>query len=197
MKSFNTILAAHAFVLAALACPLANASLINNGNGSFTDTSTGYRWQTLAQYDGKNYAAVLGALPTGYHVASEAELATLTASALANPASFASDTFAMGASPGANMIWGFYGDGSLYAWKFDFDTMWNTNAAPLPGGYTTANGWLAWDYPIGTGYSSPGLSVFAVNTTPVSEPATLATFGIGLAGLAMRRRTVRSKPRGI
>jgi hypothetical protein len=188
MKTLRTLLAASSCALAALACLPAQASLINHNDGTFTDTGTGYLWRTLAQYDGLDFASAAALLPAGYHAASEAEMATLTAAAPAEPAGFAADAAAMGASPGAG-IWGFYGDGSAYAWKFDYDTTWNSNAA-------NAAGWLNWGYDLATPFDPspafPGVSLFAVNTTPaqaaVPEPATLALFGLGLACVARRRK---------
>jgi hypothetical protein len=184
MTTLSKLIAAHLCAFAVLACPLASASLINHNDGSFTDTDSGYQWRTLAQYDGLDYATALAALPAGYHVASETELATLTSHAPADPVTFAAEAAAMGATPGAGLIWGFYGDGSRYAWKADYDTLWNSTAA-------NGQGWFAWNYDVPVGEAAPGLSVFAVNTTVqanVPEPGTLALVGLGLAGLARRRR---------
>lgn len=184
MKKLTVIIATHACLVAALASPLANAGLINNGNGSFTDTGTGYLWRTLAQYDGLDFASAAALLPTGYHVASAAELATLTAQAPAIPANFSDGLAAMGASPANDVIWGYYGDGTRYLWQFNGDTAWNSNA---DGDY----GWTNWDYAVEPAFASAGLSLFAVNTAAqadVPEPASLALFGLGLVGFTLRRR---------
>lgn len=179
MKAFRTLIAA-----TALACPLAQASLIHQSDGSFTDTETGYVWRTLDQYAGLDYDSAVALLPTGYHVATEAELATLAAAVPAVPGAFDADAAGVGAA-GAGIIWGFYGDGSRYAWRDAFDTTWNSNAA-------NGQGWTDWNYGLDTTTAFSALSLFAVDTDPVRaavpEPSTLALLGLGVAMFVGCRR---------
>lgn len=175
--------------LACAACSLAQASLVNHNDGSFTDTGTGYVWRTLDQYDGLDYASAVAVLPAGYHAATPDELATLTAAAPADPARFGTDAAAMGAGA-SGIIWGYYGDGNRYAWKDGFDTSWNTNTA-------NPYGWTDWNYAVTPSVATAGLSLFAVNTavSAVPEPAAGALLAVGcllIAGAAGRRR--RGKP---
>lgn len=182
MKHLAT-LAASFCALALLAAPAAHASLVNNNDGTFTDTQTGYLWRTLGQYDGLNYAAAKALLPAGYHVASAAELGTLTAHAPAGPANFAALVAAMGANADNGMIWAFYGDGSNWLWDDGYAAQWATNAA------SNAYGWDNWNYAGDASYAQSGLSLFAVDTDvvvpggQVPEPATSALLACGLLGL--------------
>lgn len=184
MKKHHAFIAAALCASALLAAAPASATLINNNNGSFTDTATGYRWRTLAQYDGLDFSSAQALLPGGYHVSSAAELATLTAAA-APAAGWAALAAAMGAAPDSSMLWGYYGDGTSYAWLADYDAGWNSNLA-------NAHGWTNWNYAVTPDQAYAGLSLFAVNTTPASadvpEPATLALIGAGLALLVAQRR---------
>lgn len=188
MKKFNTILIAHVLAIAAAASPLASAGIINNGDGSFTDTTSGYLWRTLAQYDGLDFTSAVALLPSGYHVATAAQLGQLTADAPAVPANFSANLAAMGANLANGAIWGFYGDGTRYLWQFEGDTTWNSNAE-------STFGWTNWNYAVAPTDQFDGLSLFAVNTTPrvtaatVPEPGSLGLIGLGFAGLVLRRRT--------
>lgn len=174
---------------AMLAAP-AGATLINNNDNTFTDTATGFVWLTLSQNNNRNYFDAVAALPTGFHAASAAELASLTAAAPATPATFASDYAAMGAQSGRSLIWGFFGAGDQWAWKFQSDTTWNTNNS---GDF----GWRNYQYPVDPSAASSDLGLFAVKTdiqpSNVPEPGTLGIVGLGLAGLMLSRQRRRGR----
>lgn len=183
MKPILKLFAAPAFAFAIAACPQANASIVKQADGtSFLDTHTGYLWRTLAQYDGATFGAASTALPTGYRVATEAQLAILAADADADLATFDAELAAMGAKAANDILWGFYGDGTAYAWKTRYDTAWSFSSQD------------PWNYGVPADFATDGLSLFAVNTSvatsqgEVPEPATLALIGLGLAGLKARRR---------
>jgi hypothetical protein len=186
MNTLNKIASAGLCAIAVLASPLANASLTNNQDGTFTDSDSGYVWRTLAQYDGMTYAEAVSLLPTGFAAATAAQLAELVQHVSAHSTGFASDAAAMGAPVDYGQIWGFYGNGSAYAWIEDWNTNWSSTAY-------VASDWYNYGYSVPSDYSSAGLSLFAVNTSPISvsavpEPGSLAMVVLGIAGIGTLRR---------
>lgn len=108
MKKLFNLSAGFLFsVTLALSAPAA-AALVNPVDGTFTDTSTGYLWRTLMQYDGMSFSDAAALLPAAYHVASETELSALTSSLAVGTGTVATLQAAMGALPGNAIVWGFY-----------------------------------------------------------------------------------------
>lgn len=170
-------------LLAALlsASSLANAALINNNDGTFTDTVTGYAWQNVSTFFNVNISDMAGKLLSGFHFASLEELTTLQVAAPAIAANFASDAQAMGVPQvttlGRSLIWGVYGDLTTYSWKWSWENS------------------QSWNFYSNSETSYEDMGAFAVNTAPaaVPEPATIAIFGLGLLGFAASRRKAAKK----
>lgn len=168
-------------LLAALlsASSLANAALINNNDGTFTDTVTGYAWQDISTFFNVSTSQMSGKLLSGFHFASLEELTTLQVAAPAVAANFASDASAMGVPLvtvlNRSLIWGVYGDLSNYTWKWSSDNF------------------QSWNFSYNSNTSYPDMGAFAVNTAAVPEPASIAMFGLGLLALATSRREAAKK----
>jgi hypothetical protein len=180
MRSFKFLVS----FLCVFAAASASAGLINNTDGTFTDTTTGYLWKTLGQFNGKTYGQAVAGLAGDFHAASFAELATLTNDAPATPSAFAADSAAMGAVSSRSLIWGFFGDGTHWAWKFSADTHWNTNDS-------TYNGWTSYNYAVTPNQAYSDLGLFAVSTSGISsvpESSSLVLLLIGLMMIVVTRR---------
>jgi hypothetical protein len=59
-------------VALSLFCALgaANAALVQNGNGTFSDTSTGYQWQDISTFWNVDTSQMATLLKPGFHFAS-------------------------------------------------------------------------------------------------------------------------------
>jgi PEP-CTERM motif len=155
-----------------------HADLIQNGNGTFKDTATGYLWQDISTFWDMNTSEMNQRLKPGFHFASFAELLTLQDAAPAVPSRFFDHAEAMGTSQPTlldrNIIWGVYGDLTRWSWKFDTDTEWKFDTAGIT--------------------RMEDLGAYAVNTSPIPEPETYAMLlaGLGLLGFAARRRKAKA-----
>ncbi len=127
-----------------------------DGFTSFIDTNTGFDWLTLNNFYGEDYATQLASLPSGYVVASFAEVNTLAQNSMPDTTDSTSfdyyNSIVMG-SPFRALLWGNYAD---------------TTVGGSPNGWYYAYQGSSWAYynPGTTGaYSDLGL--WALNTAAV------------------------------
>lgn len=154
----------------------AQASIISNHDGTFTDTVTGYHWMDVDTFYNRTYTQDLALVLPGYSFATTPQLLQLMTDTTLSSGTTLSEMIpiatAMGApqpTPGnQNVIWGLYGNGTYWAY-YHPGQVWTTT-----GAYTTA----------------VDLGAFVVETTPVSspEPFSLSILGAGLVGLGVIRR---------
>jgi hypothetical protein len=182
----KSVLKATVFALLLAAVPLHASTIVSDGPGQFKDTTTGWDWVTLTPYYGMTYYQAAASLPSGFHVATLAELTTLMTDAPADPGNFAYDSGVMGSTSYRDLIWGWYDDQGAtfggqpslgWAWHFSNDTQWWTN-------FTYGYG-----IPVPNGFAD--LGVFATNGGgQVPEPSSALLLISGLAGIGtiIRRR---------
>jgi hypothetical protein len=177
--SFKKIALFVAVVMSLGATSAANASLVQGGNGTFTDTTTGYEWQNISTFWGAHTASMGTLLLSGYQFANLAQVQQLQADAPAFAANFFADATAMGVPQptplNRDLIWGVYGDLTNYTWKWGSDDSgeWNFYSTNV------------------SSYADMGAFAVNTNSQTVPEPTSLALFGLGLAGLAISRRVAK------
>ena len=99
-----------------------------DGFTTFIDTNTGFDWLTLDNFFGEDYATQLASLPSGYVVASFAEVDALAQNSMPDPTDPTSfdyyNSIVMGSTSRA-LLWGNYADttvgGSPNGWYYAFD----------------------------------------------------------------------------
>ena len=166
----------------------AGATLVNNGGGTFTDSVTGQTWMNVSTFYNHTYAEAQTLLLPGFQFATTAQMNQLEADtgldAETPDAIFIAVAAAMGvptpATPGGRqLIWGFYGDGSNYAYIYGPQNV----GIPQSWAHGPADGSLA--------YADQG--AFAV-LTAVPETSTWAMMILGFAGVGFMAYHRKSKP---
>jgi hypothetical protein len=172
--------------VSAIAASNATAAIVNNGDGTFKDTATGYDWMDLDTFYGDTYGEDSALILPDYTFATEAQTDQLEADTgltTSTPdATFISVAAAMGVPTptpiGREIIWGIFGDGTEWAYIYGPEN-------PVGFGWTDADAYV-------DGYGDEG--AFVVDTAPgVPEPAAWAMMLLGIGGIGATMRHARGK----
>jgi hypothetical protein len=163
------------------------AAVVDLPNGEFFDQSSNVTWKDPHLYTGLSYNYVLASLESGWHIATEAEVASMVVSAGIDY-SYLKDVmgFTVNPSNGGGFIAGLYNNfGSDY---YHPESNW-VGGAYLGEGYsewTLVSQW--WFKDQGLGHSG----VWVNNAgSPVPIPAAVWLLGSGLLGLIGIRKKVK------
>lgn len=184
-----------AMLLALFVANIASATVVDSANvaglKTFKDTNTNRVWLDLNNFfdAGANNSLnglqmISASQAAGFTFATKADVSQLLSTLPLDGGQFAGYAAVMGYSAPRQLIWGMYDDGaSPYGWAYSYTggSPWafNDNVYNPSTFVNSANS------------GSRDLGIFAyklVASTDVPEPAGIALFGLGIAGLMAARR---------
>jgi hypothetical protein len=173
----------------------AQASIIDAANvggfRTFQDLNTSRIWLDMDNFYNQSPASMISAASAqGFTLATRTDVEQLTASLPLTDSQWFSYVPVMGRAPNREIVWGAYDDGSTssvgWAWAYSIDNSWTIydyaqgpNTVPNGGGLEAdMNLWA---------YKAAG-----IETNAVPEPASMLLFGLGGAGMLLRRSRQKS-----